>query len=177
MYLLECRWCFVLFYFASTSKTANDFQYIEGGNLIVTAGESSNGLNVCIWSLLLPLEERLICSFKCHEGSGGATSIAYIPHNNCLVTGGKGSINIFSLTTLSLVKRIETAKNAKAYRLVNDNWTPLLFAGFTDGAVRVNVSLTCTFAASLTHGVMLNVYVHPPCCFTTRSGQVLPGSF
>jgi hypothetical protein len=57
-----------------------------------------------------------------------------------LVTGAHkgGVINIFSLTTMQLVKRIETGRSARIHRLTYDPMADILFAGAADGAFRVS---------------------------------------
>lgn len=111
------------------------------GNLIATAGESSNHSNVCLWSVLLPAEDRLLVSFKCHEKDGGAASVAHCAASNTLVTGAakNGVILVFSLQTMMLVRRLELGggkSHARVHRLTYDPLADMLLAGSADGAFR-----------------------------------------
>lgn len=101
--------------------------------------------NVCLWSVLLPAEDRLLCSFKCFEKEGGAASVAHCSAGNTLVAGAAkgGQILVFSLTTMQLVKRIDTAKSARIHRLTYDPMADMLLCGSADGAFRVSQQRSC----------------------------------
>lgn len=80
-----------------------------------------------------------MCSFKCHEKDGGAASVAHCSASNTLVTGANkgGVINVFSLNTMQLVKRLEIGKSSRIHRLTYDPLADMLLAGTADGALRV----------------------------------------
>lgn len=95
---------------------------------------------MCLWSVLLPPEDRLLCSFKCFEKEGGAASVAHCSAGNTLVAGSAkgGQILVFSLTSMQLVKRIDTGKSARIHRLTYDPMADMLLCGAADGAFRVS---------------------------------------
>jgi WD40 repeat protein len=130
------------------NRGVNDLVWVSGssagglggnGNIIATAGEASNHLNVCLWSVLLPAEDRLLCSFACHEKDGGAASIAHCATSNLLVVGAAkgGALLVFSLNSMQLVRRLDTGRSARIHRLTYDPMADMLLAGSADGAFRV----------------------------------------
>ena len=136
--------------FDAHSRACTDVCFLDGGNFIATTGDSSNGANVCTYSLLLPPEERLIVAFKTHDGSssagaggggGGGASLAYIPQAGLLVSGGqRGGLSVCDLSTKTVIRRLDTGKGgsgAKVHRLWYDVGSGLVYAGNTEGVLRV----------------------------------------
>lgn len=130
------------------NRGINDLCWIAGssaggiggnGNTIATAGDSTNHMNVCLWSVLLPAEDRLLCSFACHERDGGAASVVHCASSNQLVVGAAkgGALLIFSLSSMQLVRRLDTGKSARIHRLTYDPLADLLLAGTSDGAFKL----------------------------------------
>lgn len=77
-------------------KLGSDLVFVRGSSCLATAGDSSNGQNVCIWDLLYGDRSRcLIRSYCCYEGTG-ANCIEHCADIDSLVVGGqKGSLNMF----------------------------------------------------------------------------------
>jgi len=113
-------------FFAAHSRSAHDICFVKGGHEFVTAGDSSDGSNVCLWNVLHCPEYRLVHSWRCFDGSqwsrddnaaehiraggesgggasGGATSVCYVAHTNMLIAGGyKGSISIIIVIIINM---------------------------------------------------------------------------
>ncbi|XP_066470085.1 dmX-like protein 1 [Tiliqua scincoides] len=78
------------------NKTANDFVFISSSSLIVTAGQSTDNRNICLWDTLVSPSSSLVHAFTCHDS--GATVLAYAPKHQLLLSGGrKGYICIIDL--------------------------------------------------------------------------------
>ena len=74
------------YFFSTYVFQCNDFEFLNGGSELVTAGESLDQLNVCVWDTISEADGTSVRNFKCHEG-GGATSLCYIRASHLLVTG------------------------------------------------------------------------------------------
>lgn len=63
----------------------------------MVAGHSTDHRNVVLVDTLVPRDRSIVMSFACHEHSG-ASSIAYAPLNQLLITGGKkGDVFVFDI--------------------------------------------------------------------------------
>ncbi|XP_053150335.1 dmX-like protein 1 isoform X3 [Hemicordylus capensis] len=69
------------------NKTANDFVFISSSSLIVTAGQSTDNRNICLWDTLVAPSSSLVHAFTCHDS--GATVLAYAPKHQLLLSGGR----------------------------------------------------------------------------------------
>ncbi len=165
------------------NRGINDLTWISGssaggiggnGNIIATAGESSNHLNVCLWSVLLPAEDRLLCSFNCHEKEGGAASVAHCSASNLLVSGAVkgGALLIFSLTTMQLVRRLELGKSSRVHRLTYDPFADMLLAGTADGALRMWFCASAGGAAWLSGGEWPELFPKQSSFFASSSSSL-----
>jgi len=112
-------------------------------NLIATAGEATNGNNVCVWSVVLPSDSRLVACFRCHEKDGGASRLAWCCSSNVLVSAGhKGThLNVFSCggsggSSWNLLRRIDLGKATRLHALTYDPFRDALMAGTADGTFR-----------------------------------------
>ena len=146
--------------FDAHTRRCEDVVWLDAGNFIATCGDSSSGMNVCVYSLLLPAEERLIVAFKTHDGStagaggggvvgssGGGASLAYIPTLGVLACGGmRGGISLCDLTSKSVSRRLELARagsgggsggSSRVHRLVWDGSSGWLWAANQEGVLRV----------------------------------------
>ena len=146
--------------FDAHTRRCEDVVWLDAGNFIATCGDSSSGMNVCVYSLLLPAEERLIVAFKTHDGSaagaggggvvgssGGGASLAYIPTLGVLACGGmRGGISLCDLTTKSVSRRLELTRigssggsggSSRVHRLVWDGSSGWLWAANQEGVLRV----------------------------------------
>ena len=74
-------------------------------------------------------------------GGGGGTSLAYIPQAGLLISGGqRGGLSVCDLSTKTVIRRVETGKGgstAKVHRLWYDVTSGLMYAGNTEGVLRV----------------------------------------
>ena len=146
--------------FDAHTRRCEDVVWLDAGNFIATCGDSSSGMNVCVYSLLLPAEERLIVAFKTHDGStagaggggvagssGGGASLAYVPTLGMLACGGmRGGISLCDLTTRSVSKRLELTRvgsgggsgsSSRVHRLLWDASSGWLWAANQEGVLRV----------------------------------------
>jgi len=118
-------------------RHAFDFDFIRGGHMFATAGDSVDGHNVALWDTLFSdPKDRMVFSFYCHEG--GATSLAHVPDSHLLVTGGhKGSIMVFDLERMAFVHKLEDFKGGRISTLYYDRWNSLIYSGSAEGHVKV----------------------------------------
>ncbi|KPM03004.1 DmX-like protein [Sarcoptes scabiei] len=79
------------------NKTTTDFTFLNSSSLLMVAGHSTDHRNVVLVDTLVPRDRSIVMSFACHEHSG-ASSIAYAPLNQLLITGGKkGDVFVFDI--------------------------------------------------------------------------------
>lgn len=117
-------------------KQATDFVFLNGGSLMATSGDSSDGYNVRLWDATLGKSDRLTHSFKFEEGAK-CTALCYIQSSNLLVTGwSKGQIAIYNLHTDQRVHTIdEYTKYGRVDYICFDPWAFTIYSGHSEGAL------------------------------------------
>ncbi|XP_074603304.1 rabconnectin-3 alpha isoform X2 [Brevipalpus obovatus] len=118
------------------SKIASDFTFLGSSSLIITAGQSNDHKNVCMWDTLLPSRKSLVTSFACHEHHG-ASVVLYTPLNQLLITGGKkGEVFIFDMR--QRVQRNKFQAHDSAIKCIClDPGEEFFVTGSADGDIKV----------------------------------------
>ncbi|KAI1301706.1 DmX-like protein 2 [Halotydeus destructor] len=128
------------------SKIACDFTFLNACSLVVTAGQSTDHKNVCLWDTLLPDKKSLVKSFACHE-QHGASAIVYAPLNQLLITGGKkGDVYIFDMRQRSQRHKFQAHESAVKC-LALDPGEEFFATGSADGNIKV-------WSLGVTHGLL-----------------------
>lgn len=118
------------------SKICSDFSFVGSSSVIVTAGQSTDHKNVCMWDTLLPSKKALVTSFACHEQSG-ASAVIFAPLNQILITGGKkGHVFIFDMRQ-RLQRHKFQAHESAVKCLALDPGEEFFVTGSADGDLKV----------------------------------------
>jgi WD40 repeat protein len=72
----------------ANSKQCSDFTFLGSSSVIVTAGESLDHRNVCLWDTLLKPRHSRVATFACLE-THGASALMFCPLNQLLLAGGR----------------------------------------------------------------------------------------
>ncbi|XP_018412810.1 PREDICTED: dmX-like protein 1 [Nanorana parkeri] len=129
------------------NKTTNDFVFISSSSLIATAGQSSDGRNVCMWDTLVAPANNLVHAFTCHDS--GATVIAYAPKNQLLISGGrKGFTCLFDLRQRQQ-RHVFQSHDSAVKAIAVDTTEEYFITGSAEGNIKVwsliNFTLLHTF--------------------------------
>ncbi|KJE97453.1 hypothetical protein, variant [Capsaspora owczarzaki ATCC 30864] len=119
------------------NKFAADFVFLNSTSFVATAGCSSNGRNVALWDLLVAPGKAVVRSFGCHE-QGGAYTIAYAPHRQLLVSGGKmGDVCVFDIRQRRRVDTFVAQEGSVIRSIQVDESRDLLATAAGDGSVKI----------------------------------------
>ncbi|KAJ6669699.1 hypothetical protein lerEdw1_000248 [Lerista edwardsae] len=129
------------------NKTANDFVFISSSSLIVTAGQSTDNRNICLWDTLVSPSSSLVHAFTCHDS--GATVLAYAPKHQLLLSGGrKGYICVIDLHQKQQ-RQFFQSHDSQVKAIAVDPTEEYFVTGSAEGNVKVwslsNFSLLHTF--------------------------------
>lgn len=120
------------------SKHASDFTFLGSSSLIITAGQSTDHKNICMWDTLLPSKKSLVSSFSCHEHHG-ASVVLYAPLNQLLITGGKkGEVFIFDMRQRTQRNKFQ-AHDSAIKCMTLDPGEEFFVTGSADGDIKVNI--------------------------------------
>ncbi|XP_015792670.1 dmX-like protein 2 isoform X2 [Tetranychus urticae] len=131
------------------SKHASDFTFLGSSSLIITAGQSTDHKNICMWDTLLPAKKSLVSSFSCHEHHG-ASVVLYAPLNQLLITGGKkGEVFIFDMRQRTQRNKFQ-AHDSAIKCMTLDPGEEFFVTGSADGDIKVwslipPQSVVCSF--------------------------------
>ncbi|XP_053214869.1 dmX-like protein 2 isoform X2 [Panonychus citri] len=118
------------------SKHASDFTFLGSSSLIITAGQSTDHKNICMWDTLLPAKKSLVSSFSCHEHHG-ASVVLYAPLNQLLITGGKkGEVFIFDMRQRTQRNKFQ-AHDSAIKCMTLDPGEEFFVTGSADGDIKV----------------------------------------
>ena len=121
------------------SKICSDFSFVGSSSVVVTAGQSSDHKNVCMWDTLLPSKKSLVTAFACHEHHG-ASAVVFAPLNQILITGGKkGDIFIFDMRQ-RLQRHKFQAHESAVKCLALDPGEEFFVSGSADGDLKVKIT-------------------------------------
>lgn len=122
------------------SKIASDFTFLGSSSLIITAGQSHDHRNVCMWDTLLPTRKSLVTSFACHEHHG-ASVVLYTPLNQLLITGGKkGEVYIFDMRQRQQRNKFQ-AHDSAIKCMTLDPGEEFFVTGSADGDIKVRFTI------------------------------------
>ena len=129
-------------------KVAKDFILLDNSSIIVTCGDSYTSIDINIFNMLLPLPERLVGSFQCHD-IGTINVLCSINSHIFIAAAAKGSLYICDINTLSISITIETIKQQRVQCMQYSTDKQLLYCGCYDGTLRIY---------SLQHSSKTNLY-------------------
>ncbi|XP_048584043.1 dmX-like protein 2 isoform X2 [Nematostella vectensis] len=117
------------------NKQMNDFVFLNSSSFIASAGQSSDGSNICLWDTLVPQRSSLVHAFTCHES--GAPCVAHVQEQQLLISGGrKGNICIFDLRQRQL-RHTFLAHDAPVKSIAIDESGEFFISGSEDGDIKV----------------------------------------
>ena len=118
------------------NKQACDFTFLCSSSLVVTAGQSTDHKNVCMWDTLLPAKRSMVTSFACHE-QHGSSAIVFAPLNQLLLTGGKkGEVYVFDMRQRTQRHKFQAHESAVKCMTL-DPGEEFFVTGSADGDIKV----------------------------------------
>ena len=129
------------------NKQACDFTFLCSSSLVVTAGQSTDHKNVCMWDTLLPAKRSMVTSFACHEQHGSSV-IVFAPLNQLLLTGGrKCEVYVFDMRQRTQRHKFQAHESAVKCMTL-DPGEEFFVTGSADGDIKVMeytimLSMTC----------------------------------
>lgn len=138
------------------SKICHDLTFVQGASILITAGESSDGRNVCVWDTLKG-GTPLLYAIECHHSSSGslpngATSLCVLPDKHRLLVGGvSGALSVVDLERRVMVQHIPAAHASPIRSLIYDSIHQVVISTSGDGEVKIwnpNAVLRVTAASA-----------------------------